>query len=143
MKQWKGSIFKIIFPDIIVYLIMYLALDFVYIFWLKQPNMAKYREIYEIVCVWCARYRHMIPVTFLTGFYVAEVVRRYWDQFMSLPFPDKLALKIVTYVGGKVCIKSKVQWRAERNGRSPMYGATHNRNKSYLIGFKRARSWQV
>ena len=113
MKQWKGSIFKIIFPDIIVYLIMYLALDFVYIFWLKQPNMAKYREIYEIVCVWCARYRHMIPVTFLTGFYVAEVVRRYWDQFMSLPFPDKLALKIVTYVGGKVCIKSKVQWRAE------------------------------
>ena len=44
----------------------------------------------------------MIPVTFLTGFYVTEVVRRYWDQFMSLPFPDELALKLVTHVPGKV-----------------------------------------
>ena len=44
----------------------------------------------------------MIPVTFLTGFYVSEVVRRYWDQFMSLPFPDELALKVVTHVPGKV-----------------------------------------
>ena len=44
----------------------------------------------------------MIPVTFLTGFYVTEVVRRYWDQFMSLPFPDELALKVVTHVPGKV-----------------------------------------
>lgn len=43
----------------------------------------------------------MIPVTFLTGFYVAEVVKRYWDQFMTLPFPDQIALKLVTYVPGK------------------------------------------
>ena len=48
------------------------------------------------------RYRSLIPVTFLTGFYVAEVVRRYWDQFMSLPFPDLIALKLVTFVPGKV-----------------------------------------
>ena len=44
----------------------------------------------------------MIPITFLTGFYVTQVVARYWDQFMSLPFPDELALKLVTHVPGKV-----------------------------------------
>ena len=48
----------------------------------------------------------MVPITFLTGFYVTEVVRRYWDQFMSLPFPDTLALKLVTYVHGKVNIEN-------------------------------------
>ena len=46
----------------------------------------------------------MIPITFLTGFYVTQVVARYWDQFMSLPWPDKFALKIVSYIPGKVCV---------------------------------------
>ena len=44
----------------------------------------------------------MIPLTFLIGFYVSEVVRRYWDQYTSLPYPDRLALKLVSYVPGKV-----------------------------------------
>ena len=44
----------------------------------------------------------MIPIQFLTGFYVSEVVRRYWDQFLALPYPDRLALKLVAYIPGKV-----------------------------------------
>ena len=51
------------------------------------------------------RFRTLIPITFLTGFYVSEVVKRYWDQFMSLPVPDRLALKLVSYVPGKVSNK--------------------------------------
>ena len=45
---------------------------------------------------------HLIPVTLLTGFYVTQVVARYWDQFMSLPWPDKIAMKIVAFIPGKV-----------------------------------------
>jgi hypothetical protein len=45
---------------------------------------------------------NMIPITFLTGFYVTQVVARYWDQFMSLPWPDKIAMKIVSFIPGKV-----------------------------------------
>lgn len=48
------------------------------------------------------RFRAMIPITFLTGFYVSEVVSRYWDQFMSLPWPDRVALKVATYIPGNV-----------------------------------------
>ena len=47
------------------------------------------------------RFRSLIPITFLTGFYVSQVVSRYWDQFMSLPWPDRLALKLVSYIPGK------------------------------------------
>ena len=51
------------------------------------------------------RFKILIPIQFLTGFYVGEVVKRYWDQFMSLPVPDRLALKLVTFVPGKVSHK--------------------------------------
>ena len=54
-----------------------------------------------MVCVFCGRRYGQVPITFLIGFYVSEVVRRYWDQFMSLPFTDRLALKLVTFVPGK------------------------------------------
>ena len=52
----------------------------------------------------------MIPLTFLIGFYVSEVVRRYWDQYTSLPYPDRLALKLVSYVPGKVSYKKKLEY---------------------------------
>jgi hypothetical protein len=38
----------------------------------------------------------------MTGFYVANVVSRYWEQFISLPMPDKLAYKLVAYIPGQV-----------------------------------------
>jgi hypothetical protein len=52
------------------------------------------------------RFSKLIPVTFMTGFYVANVVSRYWDQFLSLPWPDRLAYKLVSYVPGQVNIYS-------------------------------------
>ena len=51
------------------------------------------------------RFAGQIPVTFMTGFYVANVVSRYWDQFVSLPWPDRVAYKVVTFIPGKVIVK--------------------------------------
>jgi branched-subunit amino acid transport protein len=48
------------------------------------------------------RFLKFIPVTFMTGFYVTNVVSRYWDQFLSLPWPDRLAYKLVSYLPGQV-----------------------------------------
>lgn len=33
-----------------------------------------------------------LPLTFLLGFYVSLVVRRWWEQYVKLPWPDQLAL---------------------------------------------------
>ena len=38
----------------------------------------------------------------MIGFYVANVVSRYWDQFISLPWPDRIAFKLVAYIPGQV-----------------------------------------
>ena len=42
----------------------------------------------------------------MTGFYVANVVSRYWDQFLSLPMMDKLAYKLVACIPGTVSDKT-------------------------------------
>ena len=31
-----------------------------------------------------------------------QVVNRWWDEFMSLPWPDKIAFRLVSYMPGKV-----------------------------------------
>jgi hypothetical protein len=61
---------------------------------------------YYVIMPLSFRFSKLIPVTFMTGFYVANVVSRYWDQFLSLPWPDRLAYKLVSYVPGQVNIYS-------------------------------------
>ena len=36
-----------------------------------------------------------IPMTFGLGFYVSLIVKRWWDQYQLLPWPDSLAIFIV------------------------------------------------
>ena len=65
-------------------------------------NEPKSRQMFELVCIYSDRFSSLIPITFLTGFYVSQVVNRWWDQFMSLPWPDRLALKLVSFCPGTV-----------------------------------------
>ena len=83
-----------------IFVILYASLSALYrhIFY-HDP---KARQIFEIICVYAERFSGMIPITFLTGFYVSQVVSRWWDQFLTLPWPDKLALKLVNFCPGTV-----------------------------------------
>ena len=65
-------------------------------------NKPKYRQIFELFCIWADRFSNEIPITFLIGWYVYLVVSRWWDQLMSLPWPDRLALKMVSLFPGTV-----------------------------------------
>ena len=100
MLVWKSSVGKLIWHDLLMFLLLYGGLSSVYRLVLLDTEM--YRDIFEVICIYCSRFRDVIPVTFLTGFYVTQVVTRYWDQFMSLPWPDGLALKLVSFVPGQV-----------------------------------------
>ena len=33
-----------------------------------------------------------MPLTFLLGFYVSLVVKRWWEQYVKLPWPDEVAI---------------------------------------------------
>ena len=38
------------------------------------------------------------PITFLLGFYIATIVRRWWDQFMHVVWPDTLMSYIAVLI---------------------------------------------
>ena len=50
---------------------------------------------------YCSIQMSSIPMTFVLGFYVSLIVKRWWDQYNLLPWPDSLAI----YIAGKVIIK--------------------------------------
>jgi hypothetical protein len=54
--------------------------------------------MFELLCIYAERFSGLLPITFITGFYVSNVVSRWWDQFMSLPWPDTLAMKLAANI---------------------------------------------
>ena len=60
------------------------------------------RQNFEIICLYCGKFSNFIPISFLTGFYVSQVVARWWNEFMTLPWPEKVAYRLVTFVPGNV-----------------------------------------
>merc|ERR1712062_881424 len=99
MMVWKGSVMKLIWHDLLMFLILYSALSMTYRYILLDHEPAA--QYFELMCIYSSKFIEMIPITFLTGFYVTQVVARYWDQFMSLPWPDRIAFKLVSYIPGK------------------------------------------
>ncbi|VDP98485.1 unnamed protein product [Trichobilharzia regenti] len=55
---------------------------------------------FEILCIYCGKYNETVPVAFVLGFYVSLIVQRWWEQFLSLPWPDRLALFLTAFCHG-------------------------------------------
>ena len=98
--KWKGSVFKLIYLDVFVFIIFYALLSFLYRYVFYKSDYS--RQLFELVCFYMNGFSKLIPIAFLTGFYVSQVVSRWWDQFLTLPWPDKLALKLVNFCPGTV-----------------------------------------
>jgi len=95
---WKGSLFKQIWPDLLLFFGLYAGFSVLYRCVLIENEASK--TSYELFCVYCAKFSSRIPVGFLLGFYVTQVVARWWSQFMSLPWPDTLARYLAVYMPG-------------------------------------------
>ena len=105
--RWKGSVYSLVWHDMVAFMAAYLILLLLYRVILI--NFPMHKQHFELMCIYANRFSSAIPITFLTGFYVSSVVSRWWDQFMSLPYPDQLALKLVAYVPGGVSVVRSVR----------------------------------
>ena len=106
LAKWKGSVYRFIWHDLLIFLACYFGLALIYRMVLCNGDIADaiHKQRFELMCIYAERFSGAIPIALLTGFYVTSVVSRWWDQFMALPYPDKLALKLVAFVPGHVCI---------------------------------------
>ena len=107
--RWTGSCFKLVWQNVALWTILYTFLSCLYRYVLIHDT--KYRQYFELICIYAARFTELTPppIAFLTGFYVTQVVSRWWDQFMSLPWPDSLAIKLANYCPGTVSTNTKIQ----------------------------------
>ena len=100
--QWKKSVWKLIWHHVLLYFVIYSILSGLYhamrVLSKQYPEASSFvtiKETFELFCIYCSKFQEVIPVTLLVGFYVKQVVERWWDQYMLLPYPDHIALKLV------------------------------------------------
>ncbi|XP_031593014.1 bestrophin-3 [Oreochromis aureus] len=97
LLRWKGSIYKLLYREFILFALLYTVLSVVYRIVLSEDQ----KRLFEKLSMYCDKYAEQIPVTFVLGFYVTLVVNRWWNQFVNLPWPDKLMFHISSCVQGK------------------------------------------
>ncbi|XP_030575788.1 bestrophin-3 [Archocentrus centrarchus] len=97
LLRWRGSIYKLLYREFILFALLYTVLSVVYRIVLSEDQ----RRLFEKLSMYCDKYAEQIPVTFVLGFYVTLVVNRWWNQFVNLPWPDRLMFHISSCVQGK------------------------------------------
>lgn len=88
--RWRGSVYKLVWADLLLFLFLYYLLNLIYRFVLNPTQ----KEYFEKVVNYCDTYGTLIPLSFVLGFFVNNVMTRWWNQYQSIPFPDNLALLV-------------------------------------------------
>ncbi|CAJ0933165.1 unnamed protein product, partial [Mesorhabditis belari] len=100
LLRWKGSIFRSVWKELLIYLGLHYLIRFVYtdiLPWADPDGKLKYRDYFISICQQFNEYTKLIPLTFLLGFYVSNVVSRWWRQFECLCWPEDL-LSLLCFV---------------------------------------------
>ncbi|XP_014670968.1 PREDICTED: bestrophin-2-like [Priapulus caudatus] len=93
---WKGSIYKLVYKEMAGFALLYAFLSIMY----RYALDGEYRRVFENIAIYCAKFTDLIPVSFILGFYVAIVVTRWWEQFVNIPWPDKIMQYVASNVHG-------------------------------------------
>ncbi|NWQ84267.1 BEST2 protein, partial [Columbina picui] len=110
---WRGSIYKLLYRELLLFLAAYGALSAAYRLVLSAPQ----RRVFEKLVLYCDKSADLIPVPFVLGFYVAVVLERWWGQFRAVPTPDALAVAVAgSVIGGdargRLLRRTLLRWAA-------------------------------
>ncbi|KAG0713386.1 Bestrophin-1 [Chionoecetes opilio] len=59
-------------------------------------------EVFEKVTLHVSHFRNLIPISFVLGFYVSVIVTRWWGMYVSMPWPDTLAILLANHIHGQL-----------------------------------------
>ncbi|XP_071454392.1 bestrophin-2-like [Hetaerina americana] len=94
--KWRGSLWKLIYRELSLYLVAFGILSALY----RHAFGEEQKRLFEKVVVYCDTFINLIPLSFVLGFYVAYVAARWWQQYMAIPWPDKMMHCVALYVNG-------------------------------------------
>ncbi|NP_001116914.1 bestrophin-4 [Xenopus tropicalis] len=94
--RWKGSIYKLLYKEFIVFCCLYAMLSVTYRCLLNEKQKSEFAQLAR----YCNQYTDLIPVSFVLGFYVTLIVNRWWAQYTNIPLPDQLMCVVSSNVHG-------------------------------------------
>ncbi|XP_023806004.1 bestrophin-2 [Oryzias latipes] len=86
LLAWKGSIYKVLYKEFLAFFVLYAAISITYRFFLYEDQ----KRYFEKLAIYCNHYASLIPMSFVLGFYVTLIVNRWWNQYTSIPLPDRI-----------------------------------------------------
>ncbi|XP_063219310.1 uncharacterized protein LOC134529312 isoform X2 [Bacillus rossius redtenbacheri] len=94
--MWKGSLYKLIYRELLLFVASFGLLSALYRLAFTEPQ----KRLFEKAVMYCDTFINLIPLSFVLGFYVSYVASRWWQQYMAIPWPDKIMHSIALYVNG-------------------------------------------
>uniref|UniRef100_A0A158R478 Bestrophin homolog n=1 Tax=Syphacia muris TaxID=451379 RepID=A0A158R478_9BILA len=94
--RWKGSVWKAISFELIVWLLLYAALTLLYRLGLEGQT----RSNFEQFVAYLNSKLDYVPLDFMLGFFVTSVLNRWTLFFSNIGYIDNIALMVATYVRG-------------------------------------------
>lgn len=94
--RWHGSVYKLLWKDLLVFIVTYYLILVLYMFGLDAGK----RKVFEALVNYCSKYGNFIPLSFVLGFFVSNVMTRWWNQYMSIPSPTSVAVFVSSTIHG-------------------------------------------
>ncbi|XP_073447605.1 bestrophin-4 [Aquarana catesbeiana] len=94
--RWKGSIYKLLYKEFLVFILLYSTFSIVY----RCALNGDQKRMFEKAVKYCNQYINLIPIAFVLGFYVNLIVNRWWGQYTNIPLPDQLMCVVSSTVHG-------------------------------------------
>uniref|UniRef100_T1JF92 Bestrophin homolog n=1 Tax=Strigamia maritima TaxID=126957 RepID=T1JF92_STRMM len=94
--HWRASVYKLLWVDLSIFLFLYYTMGLSYNFLLEGRS----KVIFEEICYYCAAEMHFIPLSFVLGFYVSNIIDRWIAQVRALPVVDYIATDVSVSIKG-------------------------------------------
>uniref|UniRef100_A0A1I7YDV9 Bestrophin homolog n=1 Tax=Steinernema glaseri TaxID=37863 RepID=A0A1I7YDV9_9BILA len=95
--RWRGSIWKSVMTEFVVWTICFFAVSLVY----RNLLTPEQQSAFEAFAAHCDKKLDYIPLTFMLGFFVTIVVDRWKNMFNNMGFIENTALFVTTYIRGE------------------------------------------
>lgn len=87
---------KLIWKHLLIYLALYYTIFFIGTYRMDEVEHTKFKAL----VTYFKRYSDAVPLSFVLGFFVTNVMTRWWDQFKAIPWPYTMAVYVSSNITG-------------------------------------------
>lgn len=88
--------YKLLWKDLLGFLVVFYLLSCIYLFALGVEG----KKVFEKLVEYSAHYGTYIPLSFVLGFFVSNIMTRWWNQYQAIPWPTSTAVYVSSTLHG-------------------------------------------